>query len=565
MWKKAVAVVILGLFVVGFFAGLTSAEKVASPAAPPVSSTIKIESNHPLADTIPPVVNITSPVNHSIVTGSVDIKVNITDNIAVQIVYLYADSTLLATSPVSLKYNWSPSANGHYLISAIGYDTSNNTDYYSIDVNVLISGSSNHIPIKIDSDADFNIQYPSRIINGFNIEGPGWGSCIIISNCTKPFTVQNCIVYHRENRSYMYDWGSGIYILNCTAGFLFNNTCYNNTYGIDIVSCQGINSTQNILFGNDAGIEVALSRKTQVLGNNLSLNTNHGIILWSTDNNTVEYNRCNLDEGIVLYNSSDCLISNNNNTMSGGIGLAFSNNNLIARNSFFDCYSGIHSWSCSKDNKICENIINNSRNFGIYLEQAYKHTITGNKITSANISIFFAGGSHNKINYNELDNSLTYGIVVTSAFIDWNIYEPSEYNEFRNNSLRKSSGYGIYIESIKKHPTDDSRFNRIFWNNLIKNNPGKKQAFDDIGTNFWNSSYPSGGNYWSDWIGPDNNTDGIVDFAYYLDGGTKAADLFPLVNPVKTSAPPVPDSPPPVLALVLLIILPIIVAVWRRE
>jgi hypothetical protein len=55
-----------------------------------------------------------------------------------------------------------------------------------------------------------------------------------------------------------------------------------------------------------------------------------------------------------------------------------------------------------------------------------------------------------------------------------------------------------------------------------------------------NDSYPSGGNYWSDWTTPDAKSgpnqdqlgsDGIVDFPYLLDGGSGARDYYPLATP----------------------------------
>jgi hypothetical protein len=36
------------------------------------------------------------------------------------------------------------------------------------------------------------------------------------------------------------------------------------------------------------------------------------------------------------------------------------------------------------------------------------------------------------------------------------------------------------------------------------------------------------GNYWSDWIGPDDNGDGIVDISYNLTGSAGAKDYYPL-------------------------------------
>ena len=64
-------------------------------------------------------------------------------------------------------------------------------------------------------------------------------------------------------------------------------------------------------------------------------------------------------------------------------------------------------------------------------------------------------------------------------------------------------------------------------------------------TNLWDNNYPSGGNYWSNYKGTDDNNDGIGDTPYtiYLNN----TDRYPLITPfgnVDFSLPstPVPDD-----------------------
>ncbi|MCK4717149.1 MAG: right-handed parallel beta-helix repeat-containing protein, partial [Thermoplasmata archaeon] len=72
--------------------------------------------------------------------------------------------------------------------------------------------------------------------------------------------------------------------------------------------------------------------------------------------------------------------------------------------------------------------------------------------------------------------------------------------------------------------------NTIYHNNFIANNGGGIQAYDDD-ANTWNLSYPSGGNYWSDWTTPDVNADGFVDTPYpFITGGTNQ-DNWPHTTP----------------------------------
>jgi hypothetical protein len=88
--------------------------------------------------------------------------------------------------------------------------------------------------------------------------------------------------------------------------------------------------------------------------------------------------------------------------------------------------------------------------------------------------------------------------------------------------------YGVYI-------TTSSTGNRIHHNILINNYAGGKQGYDDVGGNFWNDT--TEGNYWSDyhlqsqgcW---DNDTNGICDAPYVIDGGAGAKDFYPITTPV---------------------------------
>jgi parallel beta-helix repeat protein len=69
--------------------------------------------------------------------------------------------------------------------------------------------------------------------------------------------------------------------------------------------------------------------------------------------------------------------------------------------------------------------------------------------------------------------------------------------------------------------------NRIYHNNFVDNH---QQFTIKYSVNTWDDGYPSGGNYWSDYIGVDANCDGIGDTPYVIDENN--IDQFPLMTPI---------------------------------
>ncbi|KYK20215.1 hypothetical protein AYK25_01365 [Thermoplasmatales archaeon SM1-50] len=86
-----------------------------------------------------------------------------------------------------------------------------------------------------------------------------------------------------------------------------------------------------------------------------------------------------------------------------------------------------------------------------------------------------------------------------------------------NNTIQKNNYYGLYVIEAN---------NTIFHNNIIQNT---YQVFDVIAGSTWDGGYPTGGNYWSDYIGSDETEDGIGEDPYPTGNGS--ADEYPLINP----------------------------------
>jgi parallel beta-helix repeat protein len=128
------------------------------------------------------------------------------------------------------------------------------------------------------------------------------------------------------------------------------------------------------------------------------------------------------------------------------------------------------------------------------------------------------------------------------------------------NNITNNNRYGIRFHG--------SQYNKIYHNNFINNNYSSQGA-DDRGPNFWNASYPNGGNYWSNWLSPDNKSgqnqdqpgsDGIVDNPYLIaEGGSY--DYYPLTTP----PPPISETSPLPAIIISVIVLVGVVTIIKKK
>ncbi len=168
-----------------------------------------------------------------------------------------------------------------------------------------------------------------------------------------------------------------------------------------------------------------------------------------------------------------------------------------------------------KFNKVVGNyIVNNS--YGI-LGVGFSYNIAGNNIINNTWGVKLSASSNNTIVGNN--------IIANNKGIT--LWDGSSNNSIFGNNM-ESNSYGIML-------VYGSSNNKIFHNNFINN---AYQAYDSF-NNIWDDSYPSGGNYWSDYIGVDlysgpnqdypSGSDGIGDSAYLIDANNR--DRYPLMNP----------------------------------
>jgi parallel beta-helix repeat protein len=133
--------------------------------------------------------------------------------------------------------------------------------------------------------------------------------------------------------------------------------------------------------------------------------------------------------------------------------------------------------------------------------------------------IYFRAQAH----YNDFKYNLISGNDRGIYFWD------SDRNNFTFNNIYFNRDYGIYLYNAENNSFSN--------NNIISND---RQAYDNTGKNYWNASYPTGGNYWSDYTGVDlkqgenqdiPGSDEIGDTPYKnINGNSGAWDYYPLMN-----------------------------------
>lgn len=196
-------------------------------------------------------------------------------------------------------------------------------------------------------------------------------------------------------------------------------------------------------------------------------------------------------------------------------------------------------------------IISNNGTFGLYAHQ-FSKSIVRNCEVFGNLAGLAVGWGFDTLITNNKVHHHVVGIDL-DAMRDTIVEKNSVYANSRAGiQVRYVYGYNIIRDNIVRNNTigiDTDTWtsgNRIYHNDLIENT---RQANDPYSRNMWDNGYPSGGNYWSDYIGLDlysgmnqdePGSDGIGDTPYVFDYGQ---DSYPLMSPWVIE-PPVASTGP---------------------
>lgn len=262
-------------------------------------------------------------------------------------------------------------------------------------------------------------------------------------------------------------------------------------YGLELNAVSNVTVKNANIEGFYCGVYLKSASQSLILANNITANTDFGIMGYSSSNNTMRENKIrNNFYGIWLsLDSSNNSIVRNNITANNwqSISLFTSHNNTITGNEIVNNQYGI--WlGYSSNNIISGNNIIATSGYGIELEER-----------ASNNSIF-----ENKI----MDN---YGGIKLNRY--------SNYNSIFGNNIASNSGYGFLLSMCSN--------NTIYHNNLVQNS---QQVYIETSVyiNFKDEGHPFEGNFWSNYTGVDLNRDGIGDTPHIIDANN--TDNYPLMG-----------------------------------
>ncbi|UCB60881.1 MAG: right-handed parallel beta-helix repeat-containing protein [Candidatus Bathyarchaeota archaeon] len=286
----------------------------------------------------------------------------------------------------------------------------------------------------------------------------------------------------------------------------YNNVVYNSSAFGSIEAIFSNNNTihNNIAYFNAWGIATNGASHNAIYNNTIYSNGKGLNIEWSSTHNTVFNNTVSSNTNIGIHVSHQ------------------SNTTTIFDNNIHGSYHGVRIEDSVENTILGNNITNND--YGVSLDSSTATVIHSNLIKENNMTgIDFYNSWDNHILQNAIELNDLDGITLRDVYC--------RYNTIIGNGIVANIQNGVAFLGLANNNTI---FHNVFINNTANAFPGNE-------TNFWDDGYPSGGNFWSDYLGNDiyrgpfqNETgyDGIGDELHLLSWAPKPnIDRYPLMGP----------------------------------
>jgi parallel beta-helix repeat protein len=315
-------------------------------------------------------------------------------------------------------------------------------------------------------------------------------------------------------------------------------TIQNGSTGIAIVSSGNGRINNDTVQFNEEAISVFSSSNWTISGNLITSNYDAGLVLNNSDNNAISNNTVSsncqyIHDAIDLYNSSHNDISDNNlvNNQAAGIYITeYGSYNNISHNMLVNNIGGIELVkSCNYNTIEWNSVIVSETTLGlptsIWIRESQFNTVYANEITSDRNSSVYEPPYVAGVGLSESTNNSVVSNKISLMDTGVGFHFSCDNNWVVGNTLNRN-GHGIdFTEGI-------SNRNIIYSNNFIEN---AEQVHIGSSANSWDSGYPTGGNYWSDYkIRYSNATEidssGKWNIPYIIDANN--VDRYPLKFPI---------------------------------
>ncbi|MEW5937475.1 MAG: NosD domain-containing protein [Candidatus Thermoplasmatota archaeon] len=207
---------------------------------------------------------------------------------------------------------------------------------------------TSHQPIRINSDADFDEAHGVSggsgtssdpwVIEGWDINGTGYGYCLYVGNTTKYFMVRDCYLHDASGNNATFYWNSSLVLLNSSNSKVTDNMVLSSYSGILLFLSNNSIITRNAAANKGYGLSIAYANNNTIADNTVFSNNASGIYLKSSQDNIITRNTISNNNYSINLTASDwnTILDNAVSNNIYGVSLSSSSNNTIYRNNFIN-------------------------------------------------------------------------------------------------------------------------------------------------------------------------------------------------------------------------------------